>query len=542
MSRAWKRLLWLAVALVVTVVLLAIIYIAGMALLEGKQRTFWQALEWSAETLTTTGYGADFAWNHPLMVIFVALTQFLGVLLVFLIFPVYLFPLLEERFEARVPRQLDGLDNHVIIYRHSPVVAQLLGDLSAEGRRAVVMEPDEAAARSAIGEGLEAVLGGADERALQAASIESATALVANGGDDENAALVVAARQIGFEGTVVAMVADPSHRRAIELAGATAVVTPKHEIGASLAHRASPSVLSSSGRFSCGPELRLDSIRVPASSSFAGRRLEELDLSRRWKVSAVAQWVGGELVTDLAASTEIKSGGTLVVAGGATAIDALRIEVNGTEALSSGRHVVGGYGEVGRTVVSLLREAGEEVLVIDRDHAPGVDLVADIRAPETLGEARLNEARSVVLALDSDAATLFATLLVRDLAPAVPLVVRVNDARNLDNIHRAGASYAVSLDQVAGQILSGHLLAEEAVILDPRLKVLRLSADRLAGSTLGETNVRQRTGSTIIAVERGGELHVDLAPEFGFDPGDVAYVCGSPAAVRSARDWLSVSK
>lgn len=542
MRRSWRRLLWLVVALVATVVVMATLYAVGMYWLEGKPRSFWAALVWSAETLTTTGYGADHQWTHPMMVIFVSLTQFVGVFLVFLIFPVYLIPLFEERFEVRIPRKLDDAEDHVLVYRHGPAVAGLLQDLEAEGRRVVVLEPNDAAARDAAAEGIEVMIGNADERALSAASLDTAWALVANGSDDENAALVVAARQQGFAGRVVSMVADPNHRRAIELAGATAVVSPKRELGGALAHRASPNAASTGGLFSCGPELRIESISVPADGSFAGRRLEEVDLGRRWKVSAVAQWVGGQLLTDLSAESVIEAGGTLVVAGSAEAIERLRAEVNGSSEPRTGYHVVGGFGEVGQRVVELLRSAGEEVLVIDRAAADGVDLEADLLAQDTLDRANLQRATSVVLALNSDAATLFATLLVRDMAPDVPLVVRVNEGRNLDNIHRAGASYAVSLDQVAGQILAAQLLDEESVTLDPRLRVLRLGVDRLAGSSLTEVDLRQRTGSTIIAVERGEDLHVDLAPDFDFSAGDVAYVCGSPAAVRQARDWFQAAK
>ncbi len=65
--------------------------------LEGRPRGFWSSLEWAAETLSTIGYGADHSWQHPLMGIYVALVQFVGVFLVFLIFPLVLIPLLEKR-------------------------------------------------------------------------------------------------------------------------------------------------------------------------------------------------------------------------------------------------------------------------------------------------------------------------------------------------------------------------------------------------------------------------------------------------------------
>ena len=86
----------------------ALLYMAGMTYLEGKPRNFWDALEWAGETLSTTGYRADSSWRHPLMVLFVVLVQFIGVFIVFLVFPVYLIPFLEDRFETRLPRGSSG--------------------------------------------------------------------------------------------------------------------------------------------------------------------------------------------------------------------------------------------------------------------------------------------------------------------------------------------------------------------------------------------------------------------------------------------------
>ncbi|MEO1366687.1 MAG: TrkA family potassium uptake protein, partial [Acidobacteriota bacterium] len=59
-----RRLLLVFAALPVVLVTVALLYKTGMAVLEGEYRTFWQALEWASETLTTTGYGADTRWHH----------------------------------------------------------------------------------------------------------------------------------------------------------------------------------------------------------------------------------------------------------------------------------------------------------------------------------------------------------------------------------------------------------------------------------------------------------------------------------------------
>src|SRR5438105_15898780 len=79
MQRSTRRLLGLAIGLIVFLLGSALLYQLGMLELEGKHRTFWDAFEWAAETVSTTGYGADAHWSHPLMVIFVVGVQIVGV-------------------------------------------------------------------------------------------------------------------------------------------------------------------------------------------------------------------------------------------------------------------------------------------------------------------------------------------------------------------------------------------------------------------------------------------------------------------------------
>jgi Trk K+ transport system NAD-binding subunit len=137
-----------------------------------------------------------------------------------------------------------------------------------------------------------------------------------------------------------------------------------------------------------------------------------------------------------------------------------------------------------------------------------------------------------VLALNSDDSTLFATVIARDAAPDVPVIARVNHSRNIDNMYRAGADFALSISQVSGQILAQKLLGQEAVSVDPQLKVLKVSPANLAGRHPAELGVRERTGCSIVAVERGEEVLVEFGPDFRFQPADAVYVCGSAQAVR----------
>jgi Trk K+ transport system NAD-binding subunit len=198
--------------------------------------------------------------------------------------------------------------------------------------------------------------------------------------------------------------------------------------------------------------------------------------------------------------------------------------------------VVGGGGEVGRKVAELLRVVGEEVKLIDRRPGEEVDLVGDVLDARVLESAGAKEAQAVILALDTDSATLFATVILKDLAPRVPVIARVNQAENVERIHRAGADFALSISQVSGQMLAQKLLGQEAVAVDPQLKVLQVSPDGLAGRAPAELDIRGRTGCSVVAVERGDDVIVEFGPEFRFQPEDAVYICGSGGAVRRFRE------
>ena len=107
-------------------------------------------------------------------------------------------------------------------------------------------------------------------------------------------------------------------------------------------------------------------------------------------------------------------------------------------------------------------DVGETVRVIERHPGADIDIAGDVLDTSVLERACVAEARALILALDSDDSTLFATVIARDLAPDVPIIARVNHSRNLANIHRAGADYALSIADVSGQMLSARLLGGKA--------------------------------------------------------------------------------
>ncbi len=318
------------------------------------------------------------------------------------------------------------------------------------------------------------------------------------------------------------------------LAGATAVFTPRHMLGAALAARASTRISPRvAGIQQLGRNLEVAEVRIHPRSPLAGHTLDEAAVGARTGATVIGQWMGGELAVSDGAGLRLTPDGILIVVGSHSSVDRLRDLAGATAAVrQTGAFVVGGGGEVGRKVAELLKAVGEEVRLIDLRPGPEVDIVGDVLDARVLESAGVRDAQAVIFALDTDAATLFATVILKDLSPEVPVIARVNEAENVERIHRAGADFALSISQVSGQMLAKKLLGQDAVAIDPHLKVLKVAPNGLAGQHPAGLHIRERTGCSVVAVERGEDVIVELGPDFRFDRGDAVYVCGSPKSVR----------
>ena len=529
MQRSRNRVAELLIALLAVLFGAAVLYELGMNYFEHKPRSFVEALEWAAATLSTTGYN-DTQWNHPAMAFLVIAVEFLGVFLIPMVIIFYLVPLLTERFEQRVPRETDAkLANHVVVFRWGPAVETLLQRLRTAHVPSLVVEIDEPAARAAMENGENVVFSRSEEDALDVARIGRARAIVANGRDQENAALILRARQSGFKGEIYSFVESPAHRRAMELAGATAAYTPRHIVAAALAAHASDRLSPRVAGIENIAGMARRDVRVPQGSPLAGKRFGELPID----AIVVGQWVRSRLQSPCTADMTVEAGAVLELVGPHDALEGAADAFGGTMIRDRGPFLIAGFGEVGRKVHELLRDAGEDVRVIERQAAPEVDVVGDVLDSSTLERAGLRDSRALILAVDSDDSTLFAAVVARDAAPDVAVIARVNHGRNLENIHRAGADYALSISDVSGEMLSTRLLGRTRA-RDEHRKVARIDARPVTGLTVEELHARDGSCS-LLAIERGGMFLTRHLREERIAAGDALWVCGTSEAIRALR-------
>jgi Trk K+ transport system NAD-binding subunit len=203
-----------------------------------------------------------------------------------------------------------------------------------------------------------------------------------------------------------------------------------------------------------------------------------------------------------------------------------------------GQTIVAGYGEVGKRAAEALSASDIPHTTMDVEEQPGVDVVGDVTDPDDLRRAGIDDATTLLLALPEDTVTEVATLVARDANPDVEVVARAEVTENVSKIYRAGADYVLSLATVSGRILASTILDETVMSPDTQVEVVRREAPGLAGRTLGEADVRAKTGCTVVGVERDGIVRTDIGPDFRVQGGDELVVAGTDEGVNRFSELL----
>lgn len=424
---------------------------------------------------------------------------------------------------------LPTVEDAVVIYKYGPEVETLIEELSSRHLPLVVIEEDEATARQLqTSADVQVVHAHLALDTLDLQPLTKAKVLVANGSDDDNALFTISAREAGFAGPIVAMIEHPQRRGPMLLAGATVAFTPNHVLAAAIAVRASAKIGPRvAGVESLDSFLEVAELRVHDQSPLANRTLAEAELYTRTGAHIVGQWADDALGSPPAAAEKLQPGAILVAVG--TPASLHRLNDMARPITQQGPIAVIGFGDVGQKLVEILRAASEDVRVVDAVASAGVDVVGDVLDVRVLDRAAIAEARVVILALDSDGAALFAAAVVRDHVPEIPLLACVSHVENSDRVQRAGADFALSVSQVAGQLLVHHVLGE-TVSHKPRIKMVKLKPGPLAGRHPLAARIRERTGCSVVAVERAGDVIMEIPASLVLEPEDALYVCGTPAA------------
>jgi voltage-gated potassium channel len=185
----------------------------------------------------------------------------------------------------------------------------------------------------------------------------------------------------------------------------------------------------------------------------------------------------------------------------------------------TGHSIVCGWGRVGRAVGDYLAGLGAQVVVVDNNPeraqvVPYPALTGDVTDDDVLRKAGIMRARALVAAINTDAENVYVTLSARALRPDLVIIARARTEASEPKLLRAGATRVVNPQRIGGQRIAAAALQPNVVefldvvmhdgSLEFRLEEVPVrTGSKLAGRTLGETNLGGSTGALMLALRRG---------------------------------------
>ena len=542
---SWRvRISFALIGLLTIVLAYAIFYRWAVAAFTGTEISFAHSIHVVIEALTTAGFGGDSElWRQSdALLAYVVLMNLTGVVLVFLALPLFVFPLFREAIKTGPPRT-SSLTDHVIICGFSPQDEVLTDELAAEGIPYLYVSSDERVVTELTERGIDALVGDPDDiDVLEAANIESARALVADMGDQMNPAIVLSAKQLNPSIRALSIVRDPSAEPFHRLAKADDIILSPKLIGIGLGHRAGGTFAEKLREtIALTADVSITELRIEQNSHIVGQTIREADWLSEQNITIIGMWSGGKFIISPHPDTEIAANSILLVAGEYDIPDDIKAKQIPQHTNDDGPQVVVcGYGTVGQASVETLRAAGSEVIVIDHEEKPGVDIVGDIGDPATYRSIDLERVRAVVFSIDEDFKTIYATLILKHLAPDVELIVRADTARTIQDLYNAGADFVLSLPEVTGEIAASILIDDEQFITpDVDFEFTRELGSDLSGRPLAELDLRRETGCTVVAVERNEEVVTAVKGDFVPEADDILIIAGTKASHERYKEWCN---
>jgi CPA2 family monovalent cation:H+ antiporter-2 len=238
-----------------------------------------------------------------------------------------------------------------------------------------------------------------------------------------------------------------------------------------------------------------------------------------------------------------------------------------------GHVIVAGYGLNGRNLAHVLKESGIGYFIIElnpvtvREAAAAGEtiLFGDVSSPTILKEANVHRAKAIVFAISDPQVTRRGVQAVRALNPEVFIIVRTRYTSEIDELLRLGADDVIPEEFETSIEIFTRVLEKYHVprnIVEAQVKVLRGEcygmlrgacsavrpvAERIAdllaagtaetwfvgrgawpaGRTLGDIDLRGRTGATVIAVVRDDQSFAGPGADFGVREQDTLVLVAS---------------
>ncbi|WP_448871180.1 potassium channel family protein [Desulfobulbus propionicus] len=510
--------------------------------LEGRDYSLLTGFYWTLTVMSTLGFG-DITFNSDLgrlfsIVVLLSGVIFLLVMLPFTFIQFFYAPWLEAQNKSRVPRHLPPeVRNHIIITCFDPIAMALVKRLRQYGHDYVLLIPDVQQALDLVDQGYKVLVGDLDDsETYNRAQVRQAALVVALNDDMKNTSIVYTVREIAPRVPIVANADMDDSVDILHLAGCTHVFQFMNMLGHSLARRTLGARTRSNviGHFENLVIAEAPAMRTP----LVGKSILETGLRQSTGITIVGLWNRGHFTLPRP-TTVIESSTVLVLAGSEqqlAAYDDYMGEAK-TGAIAAPALILGG-GRVGQAATSTLREQGVAYRIVDKNPRISEDrehcIIGSAADYQILIKAGIHEAPSVFITTHNDDVNIYLTIYCRRLRPDIQIISRATLDRNINVLHAAGADLVMSHASMAANTIINILTPDRVLMLTEGLNIFRGRVHRtLVGKNLLNSNIRESTGCSVIAIFRDNNLLINPEPTETFLQEDELLLIGTAASEKA---------
>lgn len=517
--RNTRLVITLCVILVALVGIFSVIFHVLMAR-ENRSYSWATGVYWTLTVMSTLGFG-DVTFESDAgrifsVIVLVSGALFILVLLPFVFIQFVFLPWVAWRDANRAPRRVSpDRRDHLVLVGEGPIVEAIVQRANHAGVDHVIVGPSSPDLLTRHDEGYRVMIGEPDDpETYRAAGVDRAALVVAAHPDPTNTNIVFTVREISETVPIAATAESPEAVDILRLAGSDDIIQLSASLGRAMAER----VLGHDGAHHVIG--RLGELQIAEATALhpdlIGRRLRETTVRRRANVSIVGTWDRGVYLPahpDLLISEDA----VLILAGNAEQLQAWDEAYAGPVPETSPIVVIGG-GRVGRAAAQRLRAGGHPYRIVeklagrvgDEEHWVHGD-AADL---EVLQQAGVLEASAALITTHDDDVNIYLSIFCRQLRPDLQIISRAVLDRNAATLHRAGADAVLSAASL-GAIKAWNTLGHDStLLLTEGLEAFRRPVPAaLAGQSIADSDLRQDTGCTIVAIGRADEVVVNPTPD-----------------------------
>lgn len=486
---------------------------------EGQRHSWATSFYWSLTTMSTLGFG-DITFTSDIgrlfsMLVLVSGALFILVLLPFAFIQFVFLPWMARRESARAPRQLrESTRDHLVLTGHGPIEDALIRRADDSGVPYVILVPELDTALTLHDLGRQVMVGDLDDPdTYRAARVEQAALVATTQPDTTNTNIAFTVREISPDVPIVATAASAASVDILGLAGCDETLQLGEMLGAAMAAR----VLGGDARTHVVGEF--DELLIAEAAvgptPLVGVALRDAGLRDRFNLSVVGLWERGSF--QLAGPDSVlTSSTTMILAGSAEQLASYDAEMGGDRVLDAPVLIVGG-GRVGRAAGRALESAGIEYRIVERRaervRDPRRYVVGDAAELRVLEQAGIGDATAALVTTHDDDVNVYLTLYCRRLRPDLQIISRANLDRNTTTLHRAGADAVMSYASTGATAMWNRLGLNTTLVLAEGLDVFRVRMPAaLAGRSLADAGIRERTGCNVVAIVRAGRVETNPDP------------------------------